>query len=189
MTVIDRMMYDVMYRISKPVWDDGRVPPQVVQLASLKGKTRNALDLGCGTGTHSIYLAQQGFAVVGVDLSPTAIWRAQEKTTWTDESPRFVVHDVTRLDFLDDPFDIALDVGCFHGLNKAAQQRYALELTRLLEPGSIFLLWGMDDRPLGSGVLSPDTVDKTFAPGFKLDRFEASRLHGRPSKWYWLVRQ
>ena len=72
MAAIEQTMYEVIYRIVKPRWDDGNIPAPVAQLASHQRKTRNAIDLGCGTGTHSIYLAQQGFAVTGVDTSPTA---------------------------------------------------------------------------------------------------------------------
>ena len=188
MAVIDQVLYELMYRISKPGWDDSNVPPQVAHLASHSGKTRKAIDLGCGTGTHSIYLAQQGYSVVGVDISPTAIRRAQQKTAQAEVKPEFVVHEVTSLDFLGGPFDIALDVGCFHGLNVAGQARYAAEITRLLQSGSSFLLWGMDDRPLGLGLLSPDLVEKIFRPGFKLSQVEPSQMHGRQSKWYWLER-
>ncbi|MGD0575237.1 MAG: class I SAM-dependent methyltransferase [Anaerolineales bacterium] len=188
MAAIDRIIYELIYRISKPRWDDGTIPSQVAQLASNKGKTRNAIDLGCGTGTHSIYLSQQGFAVIGVDISPTAVRQAQEKASRAGVEPEFVVHDVTCLDFLPGPFDIALDVGCLHGLSIAGQRRYALELTRLMQPGGTLLVWGVDPRPLGSG-LSPDAVETAFKPGFRLERVEPSQLHQRQSKWYWLYRQ
>jgi 2-polyprenyl-3-methyl-5-hydroxy-6-metoxy-1,4-benzoquinol methylase len=89
MTVIDQVLYDLMYRFSKPGWDDSNIPAQVAQLASHKSKTRTALDLGCGTGTHSIYLAQQGFAVTGVDLSPTAIRRVRAKADQAKVKPEF----------------------------------------------------------------------------------------------------
>lgn len=140
MAAIDRMIYELTYRISKPRWDDGSIPSPVAQLASNSGKSRNAIDLGCGTGTHSIYLAQQGFAVIGVDISPTAIRQAQEKASRAGVKPEFVVHDVTRLDSLPGPFDIALDVGCLHGLGASGQQRYVLELTRLMQPGGTLLV-------------------------------------------------
>ena len=110
MAAIEQTMYEVIYRIVKPRWDDGNIPAQVAQLASRQGKTRNAIDLGCGTGTHSIYLAQQGFAVVGIDTSLTAIQKAQAKASKAGVKPEFIVHDVTQLDFLNGPFDIR--VGC-----------------------------------------------------------------------------
>jgi 2-polyprenyl-3-methyl-5-hydroxy-6-metoxy-1,4-benzoquinol methylase len=184
---IDRLMYELIYRISKPRWDDGSIPAQVAQLASRRGKTGKALDLGCGTGTHSIYLAGQGFNVTGVDISPTAIHQAQKKASHSGRSPEFIVHDVTRLDFLTGPFDIALDVGCFHSVGAAGRLRYASELTRLIQPGGTLLLWGMDPRSLGFGI-TPEGVKKSFSPGFKLELVESSLLHTRPSKWYWLKR-
>jgi len=187
MVAIEQVMYEVIYRISKPRWDDGSIPSQVAELASHKGKTRNAIDLGCGTGTHSIYLGQQGFAVVGIDTSPTAIRKAQEKASQAGVKPEFIVHDVTRLDFIRGPFDIALDVGCLHGLGAKERQRYALELTRLMSPGGTLLIWG-GDRALGFGLL-PDEVEKTFTPGFRLERVEPNKLHQRQAKWYWLNRQ
>ena len=69
---------------------------RLFELASHNGKTKNAIDLGCGTGTHSIYLAQQGFSVIGVDISPTAIRQAQKKASQAGVKPEFIIHDVTR---------------------------------------------------------------------------------------------
>ena len=189
MTILDRMMYDIMYRVSQPRWDDNNIPTQVAELAAQTDKTKRALDLGCGTGTHSIYLAQQGFSVIGVDISPIAIRRAHQKAAQLTYKPEFFVHDVTRLDFLAGAFDIALDVGCLHGLHPAGQQRYAVELTRLMKPGGLFLLWGMNDRPLSLGAFSPEIVSATFEAGFKLERFDPSQLHGRSSSWFWLRRR
>lgn len=187
MTAIDQFMYDLIYLISNPRWDDGTIPAQVAELASHKGKTGNAIDLGCGTGTHSIYLPRLGFAVVGVDTSSTAIRKAQEKADQAGVKPEFIIRDVTRLDFPGGSFDIALDVGCLHGLNAAERVRYALELTRLMASAGTLLIWG-GNRVMRFG-LSPEEVETTFAPGFKLERVEPNQFHGRQANWYWLHRQ
>ncbi len=188
LAAIDRILYELAYRVSKPRWDDGRIPAQAAQLASQKSHAGNVLDLGSGTGTHSIYLAQQGFMVTGIDVSQIAIRRAREKASGAGVKPEFIVHDVTHPGFLRGPFDIALDVGCLHGLNAAEQRRYALELTRLMKTGSTLLVWGMDPQPMGFG-LTPERIERTFTPGFKLDQIENVQLHRRCSKWYWLTRQ
>jgi 2-polyprenyl-3-methyl-5-hydroxy-6-metoxy-1,4-benzoquinol methylase len=188
MATLDRIMYDLMYRISKPRWDDEKIPPQVEKLSSRVGKTGAAIDLGCGTGTQSIYLAQKGLAVTGVDISPTAIRQAVKKASRAGVKPEFIVHDVTSLNFLRGPFDIALDMGCFHGLSNTGRQRYALGLTRLMRPGGVLLIWGMDPRPLGIGLTSAE-VEKTFTSGFRLESVEPDQLHQRQSKWYWLFRK
>jgi SAM-dependent methyltransferase len=188
MSAFNWITYELAYRLSKPPWDNGQIPPQVAQLVSSKVHTGNAIDLGCGTGTHSIYLAQQGFAVTGIDASKTAIQRAKEKALRAGVKPEFIVHDVTNLDFLRTSFDIAVDVGCLHGLGAAGKQRYASELTRLMQAESTLLIWGMDPQPMGFG-LTPEEMERIFAPGFKLARIENVRLHRRLSKWYWLDSQ
>jgi cyclopropane fatty-acyl-phospholipid synthase-like methyltransferase len=188
MSAIDRITYELAYRLSKPRWDDGQIPPQVAQLVSSTGHTGNIIDLGCGTGTHSIYLAQQGFTVTGIDVSKTAIQRAKEKASRAGLKPEFIVHDVTNLDFLRGPFDIAVDVGCLHGLSAAGKQRYASELTRLMQAEGTLLVWGMDPQPMGLG-LTPEEMERIFTPGFKLEQIENVRLHQRLSKWYWLKKQ
>lgn len=180
-------IYDLYYRFSKPRWDDGSIPQQVVDLASQVRKGR-VLDLGCGSGTDAIYLAQQGFTVVGVDGSPVAIRRAQRKAAQAGVNPAFLIQDVTRLEFLQDPFDAGLDVGCFHGLSKAGKEAYCRGLVRYTHPGSLVLIWGFDQRNPNFG-LTPEQVEQTFAPTFALTRLEPSQLHQRPSHWYWLMRR
>ncbi|MGB8214118.1 MAG: methyltransferase domain-containing protein [Anaerolineales bacterium] len=187
MTAMDQVAYDFYYRIGRPRWDNGSVPAEVTQLAARKGKSSRALDLGCGTGTHSIYLAEQGFTVVGVDTSPTALQKARAKAAQAGVNPEFMLRDVTRLDPLSGPFDIALDVGCLHGLKAAQQQRYALGLTRLMARAGTLLIWG-GERWMGFGLL-PQEVEKIFTPAFKLEQVEPNQFHGRQANWYWLRRQ
>jgi len=183
-----RIMYELAYRTSKPGWDDDQVPSQVAGLGPQQGGGGRVLDLGCGTGTQAIYLGGKGFDVTGIDLSGTAIRRAREKALQAEVQVEFIVHDVTHLDFLRGPFEIALDVGCLHGLNAAAQGRYAFELTRLMPSGSTLLVWGMDPQPHVGLGLTPEGIERVFAPGFSLERVEDVQFHGRPSKWYWLKR-
>lgn len=187
MIAINKTMYELIYRVSKPRWDDNTVPPQVIQLASEKGKAGKALDLGCGTGTHSIYLAQRGYTVMGVDFSATALRRAREKASRSEVDVEFVLGDVSRLHILHGGFDIALDVGCLHGLKAAAKEQYARGLSRLMKRGSTLLVWGMD--PQGPALsLAPEEMGRIFAPWFQLERLESDRLHRRSAKWYWLRR-
>jgi len=189
MTSVYKWMYDLTYRISKPRWDSDVVPPEVTSLAEHNGERRRALDLGCGTGAHSIYLAQHGFTVVGVDFSSKAIEMARDKARRTGTAIDFRIGDVTRLEFLREPFDVVLDIGCFHGLDAAGRARYAGHLARLTRPGSAFLLWAFD-RPSPFGVaVTQETAQQYFAPHFAVRRIEPSFLHQRASTWYWLSRQ
>ncbi len=124
-----------------------------------------------------------------MDFSPKAIALARQKAHQAGVIVDFRLGDATRLDFLQDPFDIALDVGCFHGLNKAERNRYAENLTRLTHPGSLFLLWAMQEQGhFGIGV-SAEEVAECFGPQFLLDRVEDSADHGHASAWYWIRRR
>ncbi|MBI1923237.1 class I SAM-dependent methyltransferase [Candidatus Poribacteria bacterium] len=51
--------------------------PRIVQLLKDKG-AKTVLDLGCGTGRHAVYFAQNGFSVSGLDNSPEGIEMARQ---------------------------------------------------------------------------------------------------------------
>jgi cyclopropane fatty-acyl-phospholipid synthase-like methyltransferase len=134
-------------------------------------------------------VAQQGVHTTGVDFSPVAIAKAQERVAHDDVRPEFLVSDVTRVEALTGPFDVSFDVGCFHCLNPLGQRAYVLELSRLLKPGGTHLIWALDSAPSGE-PLSPAAVTEMFAPRFELQNARESRrrLFFVRSHWYWLVR-
>lgn len=188
MARVYQWMYDLMYRFSKPNWERDIVPPQVAALVEQHGGQGRALDLGCGTGMHSIYLAQRGFSVVGVDFSPKAIALARDKACRAGAAVDFQTGDVTRLDFLREPFEVVLDVGCFHGLDAAGRARCAGHLARLTRPGSTFLLWAFDPSSHRGIAVTQQEAQHCFAPHFAVIRIEHDLFNQRASTWYWLSR-
>jgi SAM-dependent methyltransferase len=189
-TIVNRVIYDLMYRLGKPVWDTGRTPPEVVEAINNETTAGRALDLGCGTGTHAIYLAQQGWSVVGVDFSQKAIALARSKAEHAGVKIDFRLGDVSRLEDLSGPFDFALDVGCFHGLDAASQTRYVAQLAQLLQPGGQFMLWAFDrPAPLEDYGVLPEVVEQLFMPSFALTRSEPGTHNRRSTTWYWFTRR
>jgi cyclopropane fatty-acyl-phospholipid synthase-like methyltransferase len=182
------MEFDRFYRshVLHWIWSDIRIPPEVKALVR-QGPPLSVLELGCGVGRFSRYVAQQGMHVTGVDFSPAAIARARASAAHDDAPPEFLVGDVTRLESLTGPFDVAFDVGCFHCLNEPSQQDYASEVFRLLKPGGTHLIWALDSAP-SDAALSPAALKGAFAPGFALVRAQRSRRRLVRSHWYWLVR-
>jgi cyclopropane fatty-acyl-phospholipid synthase-like methyltransferase len=178
--------FDRAYRASFTIWGDIRIPVEIKALAE-QGAGRRALELGCGVGRFSRYLARQGMQVTGVDFSPVAIERAKERVVDDVARPTFLVGDVTQLDALSGPFDLAFDVGCFHCLEPERQRRYAAEVSRLLRPGATHLIWALDQAP-SDERLSPARLKELFAPGFELQQARKSRRRLIASHWYWLVR-
>ena len=70
-------------------------------------KATRILDLGCGTGRHSIELARRGYNVVGVDLSESQLKRAKEKASEQKLQVNFQKHDARNLSFLNE-FDLVI---------------------------------------------------------------------------------
>lgn len=64
-----------------------REMPFIIKLLQ-KNKTQKILDVGCGTGEHSIFLARKGFNVIGIDISEKMIDISQGKKMASDEKVR-----------------------------------------------------------------------------------------------------
>ena len=127
-------------RRNRPPWDTGISPPELMAFIQSHPSGR-ALDLGCGTGTNAITLAQRGWQVMGVDFAIKAIATARHKANQAGLPIHFRVGDVTRLDDLAGPFDLILDIGCFHCLSLEGRTRYAHNAKRLLSPAGTLLLY------------------------------------------------
>ena len=192
--------FQAQYADGRPPWDSGVVPPEVVALVEGESPLapRQALDIGCGTGTSSVYLAQHGWQVTGVDFISAAIQRARQRAlnaNLGDAMIRFLQADVTGDDFLPDhpPAALWLDVGCLHSVDPSMRGAYAAHAKRLVALGGTLLLYGwgyteVDARPHG---FDETEIRALFTPEFELlhvDRGEEATATGRPSAWYRLRR-
>ncbi len=84
--------WEARYAGSDQIWS-GRVNRVLAEVAGV-GVPGTALDLGCGEGGDAIWLAENGWAVTGVDLSPTAVRRAQTAAAASGIDARFEVADL-----------------------------------------------------------------------------------------------
>jgi SAM-dependent methyltransferase len=176
--------FDSAYRLPFTPWGDFRIPEEIVALVAGEAP-RRVLELGCGVGRFSRYVARQGVTTTGIDFSPVAIAKARTRVARDKQRPEFIVGDVTQLDDVQGPFDVSFDVGCFHCLDSAGQRKYASEVFRLLAPGGTHLIWALDDSP-GGPLLSPSAMQEVFTPRFQLSRAHKSRRRMGTSHWYWL---
>ncbi len=104
-------------------WDTGEPDRHLVELwrSGRVGGPR-VLEVGCGTGTNSVWLARQGADVLGLDVSPAAIARAEERRDRAGVACRFAAADFLE-DTLDEPpFDLVFDRGCFHTFDQATER-------------------------------------------------------------------
>lgn len=100
------------------------------------------IDLGCGEGRDSCYLASRGFDVLGVDVSVTAIEKAMEVARSKNVNPKFLIRDVFYLRNLPDiHYDLAINMGCLHMIdNKDQREMHIKRVFDILKPGGYFLV-------------------------------------------------
>jgi SAM-dependent methyltransferase len=99
------------------------------------------LDLGCGTGKNSIFLAERGSAVTGVDISETALDYAAKRSKEANLEIEFLRASIgNQLSFKDNSFDLILDVVSSNSLSDAERQVYVTECLRLVKPQGHFFV-------------------------------------------------
>lgn len=133
------LIFNIAY-LRKPRWDTGISPPELSAFLAAHSPGR-ALDLGCGTGTNLLTLAQAGWQVVGVDFVPQAAITARRRLKKAGLAGRVLIGDVTDLMGVDGLFDLVLDIGCYHALTDSGRERYRAQLMCLLRPGGSLLMY------------------------------------------------
>ncbi len=178
--------FNKAYRAPITFWGDVRIPGDLKEIVKTQ-KPETSLELGCGLGRFSLFLADRGIKATAVDFSSVAIEKAKKRVANDESWPAFMVGDVTNLKMINGQFDVSFDVGCFHCLNEEDQQKYVSEVYRLLAPGGTHLIWAMDHSP-GNIILNPASIAEVFEPRFQLVNSKFSRRRIVASHWYWLVR-
>ncbi len=155
-----RKIFFTLWYLRKPPWDTNQTPPELADFIQSNPPGR-ALDLGCGTGTNVITLAKHGWQATGVDFIPKAIRSAQRKAAKAGVSADLRVGDVVKLNGINSPFDLILDIGCYHSLDQPSMQAYQENIKRLLAPGGtfmIYLFFRSEDKLSGSSATEADLL-------------------------------
>ncbi len=181
--MIRRVFFDLRYLLGRTPWDSGTTPPELVAYLDEVPPGR-ALDLGCGTGTNAIHLARRGWHVVGVDLSNRAIRMAQRKANAVGVSIDLRHGDVTQLTNVQGPFDLALDIGCYHSLTPMGRVRYTANLRDLVRPGGTFLLYSWVCPEGNRDSLSEADTRAAFGKDFDLRTIAHGSDRHRKAAWF-----
>ena len=182
--MLQRLFFQFSY-YQKPPWDTGVSPPELIEFIKIHPPGR-AIDIGCGTGTNIITLARSGWEVTGVDFAPRAIHLARQKIKSAKVQTDLSVNDATKLRGIMGPFDLDLDIGCFHSLAHKDQEKYLDQLDRILAPGGFWLMYSFF-RPEGShsppGLIEAD-LGRLSARLALLSRQDGFNRGERPSAWF-----
>jgi len=178
-----KLKFNLSY-LGSPPWDTGVSPPELYDFLSNHQPGR-ALDIGCGTGTNIITMANAGWQVVGIDFAGLAVKMAKQKIRKAGAKADIFTDDATKMKYVKGTFDLALDLGCFHGVECKAD--YLTQLTRILNQGGFWLMYGFfNPLPAQSGPgLTEAEIDIIPTRGFTLvSRKDGFDKRERASAWF-----
>jgi len=129
-----RPSWNDSYASGQLPWDTGQPEPVLVEFITSGAITPGpALEIGAGTGTNAIWMAERGFDVFGVDLSPLAVERAHAKLEGRPLRCRFAAADFLTAPPPESPFQFVFDRGCFHVFDEPDErQRFAAQVAGAL---------------------------------------------------------
>jgi SAM-dependent methyltransferase len=124
-------LFRIFYRIGFTPWDGHPLAQRLRDLVEGSNDTSalpvgSALDLGCGTGDASIYLARHGWKVTAVDFVANALEKARAKARAAGVAIDFVRADVTQLSHagIGADFPLIVDNGCLHNMSDDDRDAY-----------------------------------------------------------------
>ncbi|GGN36476.1 hypothetical protein GCM10012285_10300 [Streptomyces kronopolitis] len=176
-------------------WERVGVSPELRELVTegrikapsqSEGRPR-AVDLGCGTGSNAVFLAQNGFDVVGVDFTDFALERARVRAreAGVGQHCRFINGDLSAAEIpgVVGPFDLLVDYGTLDDTTGSVKRGIVNTVLRLSRPGSQFFHWcfaaDKKDLPwvarkrmsrLLHTVMAPGESERLFGHAFDVER-------------------
>ena len=147
--------YKERYESGDTPWDVGRADFNLIDVVTQKPiPSCKVLEIGCGTGDNAIWLARNGFEVMGTDTSEIALAKTKEKASKAN-----VQCDFRHVDFLKStiegaPFGFVFDRGCFHSFSSEDdRRRFAQNVAAHLKEAGLWLtlVGNADERRQGPG--------------------------------------
>jgi SAM-dependent methyltransferase len=170
--------FDEAYLSHTAPWVIGEPQPAIVSLERSGWIRGRVLDIGCGTGEHTIHLARLGYDVLGLDISEQAIEQASANAIQRVVSARFEVADALHLE-LRQSYDTIVDSALFHIFEAADRARYVHGLHRACRPDGLVHVLAMSDAGPGFGPqISDEVIREAFGGGWVLEDLQPTRYCG-----------
>jgi SAM-dependent methyltransferase len=177
-------------------WDIGPRQELVELVESGLIKPCRAIDLGSGTASNVIFLAQHDFDVTGVDFATSAIELGRKRAREAGVKAEFVKDDLTKLKHITGTFDFLVDYGTLDDLHPEDRDLYMQNVLPLTHPGSLFLLYCFEWSPnwweqlllrisfFGAIALEPGEVKRRFNQYFDIEEITREiNQRGWPRGW------
>jgi ubiquinone/menaquinone biosynthesis C-methylase UbiE len=196
-----RTLFRILYLLGFAPWDGHPLAQSLRELIEGTGGTpplpaASALELGCGTGDTTIYLAQHGWDVTAVDFVAKPLDRARAKAGVAGVSANFVQADVTRLSQsgVGTGFRLIVDNGCLHNMIDEDRDAYVREVGAVAASDAQLLVvaFAPGDRRAVRGIDRAE-IERRFASGWTLlsdgSERELDRAEKTPARYYLLQRR
>jgi cyclopropane fatty-acyl-phospholipid synthase-like methyltransferase len=175
-----KWFYELVYSRFRAPWDIGPRKELVEVVENGRIQPCKAIDLGCGTASNAIFLAQHGFDVTGTDFSPAAIALCQQRGAAAGVAVNWIEDDLTELRHVRGQFDFLVDWGVYDDLSLPDRRAYLRYVLPLTHANSRFLIYVHQwqprwwERPLyrgfGTGPMQPGEVEADFGPHFTIEK-------------------
>ncbi|GIH19029.1 class I SAM-dependent methyltransferase [Rugosimonospora africana] len=159
-------------------WEIGAPQPPLRELAATGALRGRVLDVGCGTGEHTLMAAAAGLDATGIDRDADALAIAGRKARERGLTARFIRHNALRVTELGEVFDTALDCLLLHAMTPADRSRYLDGLRAVLRSGGrLFVLCYSDwhtAEPTPPHRMSRGDLESCFTSGWRVDSIQAT---------------
>ncbi|HSS24407.1 MAG TPA: class I SAM-dependent methyltransferase [Mycobacterium sp.] len=167
-----------------PPWNIGEPQPELAALMAAGKFRSDVLDAGCGLAELSLALAAEGYTVVGVDLTPTAIAAATKAAAERGlATANFVQADITSFTGYDERFSTVVDSTLFHSLPVEARDGYLRSVHRAAAPGASYYVLvfakgafpaEMDPKP---NQVDEDELRAAVSKYWEIDEIRPAYIH------------
>lgn len=144
----------------------------------------HVLDMGCGFGRNSNWLANEGAIVDAININEEELNEAKRRATEQGVNVNYVKADAGSLPFPDSSFEVLLDAGCTHMCDLETQQKSVKEASRVIKPGGYLQFFGFSKEHPGY-LRNPNSPQFRDIEDIRKQYGEDFEIVGEPKRKEW----